>query len=238
VTIRTVEAEVPDEFPPARLYLDDIEEILKILVDATDKRTLEWNGPDEELKTIVTFTIKDQICDEVQELPKLAKKTISLSVRVASQDGLPAISLTFSRFRTSLTPFGFTREEQLRIFYKLTPIFNRRNLWFRTLAHSHYILFGALLIISYVVAGTFLTSMLNKQTAQTQAIVTELLPVAIGTILLATGLRHSTVIMRHSSEPSPLRQDLLQKIAVAAISSVLTFLLTLLGFYLKHKYWP
>ncbi len=50
--------------------------------------------------------------------------------------------------------------------------------------------------------------------------------------------QHTVIILRPSSEPSPLRQELLHKFPLVAISSALTFLLTLLGLYLKHKYWP
>jgi hypothetical protein len=83
VTIRTKEPEVPDEFPPARLFLDDIEEIVRILTDATENRKEEPRRlgeeflsklanaaestnekirlPDEGARTRVTFTIKDQV---------------------------------------------------------------------------------------------------------------------------------------------------------------------------------
>ena len=76
----------------------------------------------------------------------------------------------------------------------------------------------------------------------------DLRPPALGMVIPANalvigafvfgGIAHSTVIMRPSSEPSPLHQELLHKFPLVALSSVLTFLLTLLGLYLKHKYWP
>jgi hypothetical protein len=40
VTIRTKEQEVPGEFPPAKLFLNDIEEIVDILKELIESREL------------------------------------------------------------------------------------------------------------------------------------------------------------------------------------------------------
>jgi hypothetical protein len=77
VTIRTKEAEIPCEFPPARLFLDDIEEIVRILVAATENRKREGELHEDPAKTRLTLTIKDRACDEVQDLPKIAKKMLT-----------------------------------------------------------------------------------------------------------------------------------------------------------------
>jgi hypothetical protein len=233
VTIRTKGADVPSEFPPARLFLDDIDEIVRILVEATENRKEEWNRFNRDAKTRVTLTIKDQVCDEVQELPKIAIKTIGLSVRVEIQKSLPQTFLTFNRYSTSLRLDGFTREQELSIYHNLAPIFKRRNLWLATLVRSLRTLILTLMVLFTLVDIT-LTLMFKKQTPRTLVTVIELLTVAIGTTFVATTWHHSIINLRHSSEPSAFRQDLLQKIFLV----VLTFLLTLLGFYLKHKYWP
>jgi hypothetical protein len=242
VTIRTKEADAPNEFPPARLFLDDIEEIVRILVDATENRKEEWNKFNADAKTRVTLTIKDQVCDEVQELPKIAKKTMDLSVSIEVQMSLPQTFLRFSRFRTSLRSVGFTREQELSIYHNLAATFKRRNRRLVTLFRSHRVLFTTLFYLLLLAQIPAIVFKLNKQTTPTLATVISdvAFPIAItiGIAGLVTSFHHSIIILRHSSEPSPLRQELLQKIPVAAITSVLTFLLTMLGFYLKHKYWP
>lgn len=261
MTIRTKEPEVPDKFPPARLFLDDIEEIVRILVDATENRK-EQSRPsaaflatladpdnpnenprlfDQPARTSVTLTIKDQVCDEVQELPKIAKKTTDLQIDVVTNRWTVAVaSLAFRKEDGSdLRCFRLTDEERLNLFHKLTPIFKRRNLRLRTLAWSHYWFFVGALFTSCLLALGVLAILTSKHPIHpTRAIVVALPLVSIIVTLWPILSRHSIVVLRHSSEPSPLGQELLQKAPLAAISSVITFLLTLLGFYLKHKYWP
>jgi len=55
VTIRTKEPEPPEGFPPVRLFLDDIEEIVRALVDAHKKSNP--SAPHEDAKIKVTFAI-------------------------------------------------------------------------------------------------------------------------------------------------------------------------------------
>ncbi len=233
MTIRTKEADAPNDFPPARLFLDDIEEIVRILVDATEKKEKSIR-PDKSAKITLTLTIKDQVCDEVQEVTKIARKTFDLSIDADAQGSLSGTCLSFDRHRTHLFAIGFTREEKLGIYHKLVPIFKRRNLWLATLIHSHRAL--VLTLIAVLCLASW--ALLKKPTTWIQAHMAALPGIALTTIFLATAFHHSVIILRHSSEHSPLRQELAQKIPVVVISSVLTFLLTLLGFYLKHKYWP
>jgi hypothetical protein len=238
VTIRTKEPEVPSEFPPARLFLDDIEEIVRTLVDA-NKSHNPYASQDEDAKLRVEFTIKDQVCDEVEELPEIAKKTTELSIQLEWESGYIANSLRFYKDGSMLSTYVLTREGHLSLFHKLAPIFKRRNLWLRTLVHSHRESSLALIIASCFTVATVVAMFIFKPpNHQARTIAFGLLLVSIIITLSATLYRHTIIIMRHSSEPSPLRQELLQRAPLAAISSVLTFLLTLLGFYLKHKYWP
>jgi hypothetical protein len=234
VTIRTKEADVPGEFPPARLFLDDIEEIVRILVDAIETRE-ESLTHKNDAKATVTLTIKDQVCDEVQELTKIARKTFDLTINVDAQGRLPDTYLSFDRDRTHLGAIGFTREEKLGLYHTLAPIFKRRNLWLATLVHSRKWLFLTVLFSSGL--ANALLFMSNKTPRMLTHLIS-LLSIAAAAAFLANIFHHSTIVLRHSSKPSPLRQELLQKIPVAAISSVLTFLFTMLGLYVKHKYWP
>jgi len=225
VTIKT-EPEVPDEFPPARLFLDDVEEITRILVEATEKL-------DQDEKSTVKLSIKDQVCDEVQELPKMARKTSNLSVSVTSGDKFSSSTLRIGH-SIFLSLGGFTREQELIIFYKLAPIFKRRNLWLRTFVHSHPVVVPALSGLSFAgaVAIVPLVGLLTHKSSML-ATTCGLLSMAIFIIILTNMSLSSTVILRHSSEPSALRQGLRDKLPAALIGavlgSVLTFLLSQLG---------
>ncbi len=189
VTIRTKEPEVPSEFPPSRLFLDDIEEIVRTLVDANKKP--DFLAPqDEDAKIKVTFTIKDQACDEVEELPKIANKTTELSILLEWETGLIANSLTFHREGTFLSTFSLAEEGHLRLFHKLTPIFKRRNLWLRTLVWSHRTFFIGMLSV-VVATMPVVTIMLGKHIPLTPTIAAALLFVSMITTLAATAFRHS-----------------------------------------------
>jgi len=231
VTIRTEEASVPDEFQPARLFLDDIEEIARILVDAIQLAKVQ----------ILTFRIKDRVCDEVQELPKIAKKTSKLWIKVDSPNFGPNVSLSFNDNGSLLSCYGLKEAEELKLFQKLAPIFERRKLRLRTFVWSHYwnsvaALFGACVAVLGLLVIFILKPDLIRHPMR--AIVGPLLLLLPIIALGSTLSYHSIIVMRPSSEPSPLRQELLHKFPLVAISSALTFLLTLLGLYLKHKYWP
>ena len=124
------------------------------------------------------------------------------------------------------------------MFHKLSPIFTRRNRWLATLAKSHRTLFSALSTLLYFAAVIPVIILINRQTPPIWAIAIGLLSAATVITVWTTGSHRGIVILRRSSEPSPLSKNLLQKIPLMVMTSVLTFLLTLLGFYLKHKYWP
>jgi hypothetical protein len=244
VTIRTKEAEVPSEFPPARLFLDDIDEVVRILVAGAENRKREGSLDEDPARTMLTLTVEDRVCDDVQDLPKVAKKTINLLVRVERQYWTQT-SLGFSRSGTYLSFYGVTREERLTTFHDLEPIFRRRNLWLATFLSSQRKLFITLLNLWLFTAMVLvLIYMSNKQTPRmlTLGFWMLLLSTPIMISLFATTRHHSIIIMRHSSEPSALRQGLRDKLPAMligiAIGGVLTFFLTLLGYYLKHKYWP
>jgi hypothetical protein len=242
VTIRTEEAEVPSEFPPARLFLDDIEEIVRILVAAAESRKREGILHEDRARTRLTLTVKDRVCDEVQELPRLARKTINLLVKVEIESpGWSVASIRFNRYGTSLSFYGVTRQEKLSTFHDLAPIFKRRNLWLATRVRPLRNLFLTLMVLLTLVNIGFDFS-LKKQVPLRLEIVMSVLATVIVAILLATTLHHSIIILRHSSEPSTVSQGLRDKLPAALIGvvvgSVLGFLFTLLGFYLKHKYWP
>jgi hypothetical protein len=239
VTIRTKEPEVPAEFPPARLFLNDIEEIVRVLIAATENyhREREHGGA----QTKVTLRIGDQICDEVEELPKIAAKTKELGISVEKGDWADS-SLTIGKTHTLLLCFRFARHESLNLYHKLAPIFKRRNLRWRTFVHSAPWLISAYGFLALPLFA-LLQFLLKQAMPPTPAYALSAALVASLLIALIMGLfLHTTVILRHSSEPSAVRQGLRDKLPAAllgaVLGSVITFVLTLVGLYLKHKYWP
>jgi hypothetical protein len=171
-----------------------------------------------------------------QELPNIAKKTIDLSVEVETQKWSIA-SVKFYRYGTYLGFYGVSTSEKLIIFHKLEPIFRRRNRWLAALVipFSRSIV---TLVMLLALASFALIFIPIKHAPPRLHYVFSLLAVTIASAFLIIRRHHGIVILRHSSEPSPLRQELLSKIPLVFISCILTFVLTLIGMYIKHKYWP
>src|SRR6266481_1014625 len=184
VTIRTKEPEPPEGFPPVRLFLDDIQEIVRTLVD--DHKKSNPPAAHEDAKIKVTFTIKDQVCDEVEELPKIAKKTTELSVQVESKTSVTTYYLRFARYLGStLDAYGLTEEEHRRLFHKLAPIFKRRNLWFRTQLWSHYIILFEVLFSSCFAAIGLAFIFMLKHAPTTQPMRSMVVALLVGAAIIS-----------------------------------------------------
>jgi hypothetical protein len=239
VTIRTKEPDVPSNFPPARLFLDDIEEIVRIFREFLETRDMDSSSTVEDLKMKVSFSTEGKESDDLQDLPKIAKSSRELRVSVA-RGAWPRTSLILHPWLGTfwLQPSGATKEDTWSVFHKLQTLFEKRTRRWSTLLHSLPWWSVSALCLTAAWLPLLLRSSLYKLMPHPAANATILLSYAVIITAAAMGARHTTVIVRHSWEPSPLRQELLQKIPVAAITAVLTFLLTLLGFYLKRKYWP
>jgi hypothetical protein len=234
VTIRTREEDAPSGFSPARLFLDDIEQIVRILVEATENAKEKWTQPGVDAKTSVTLAINDQICDEVEELPKVAMRTTNLSIRVVVPKSLPETSLTFGKQSNWLRLVGFTREQEFAIYYKLLPIFKRRNRWWGTVVRTHRTLLLTLLVLMNI--ALFL---IPRKHAPTWLVLGIGIPgMLLSVAFLAAIWSHTIIILRHSSQRSTLRQEMMSKAIPIAVGCILSFILGLLTLYLKHKYWP
>jgi hypothetical protein len=62
--------------------------------------------------------------------------------------------------------------------------------------------------------------------------------IVILTPLAIAGYRHTSIAFRYSWEPSPTWAYLKDKIVPIVVGALLGTFTTLLGLYIKHKYWP
>ncbi len=243
MTISRQEKPVPTRLPAARLYLDDIEDIVRILSEADQSREAKSNGFDKDAPIKVQFQIGNQMCDEVQDLPKIAKNSPSFELQVSrGRFGLSA-RLGVSRYGTQWTTYGLTKDEAWTTFRRLEALFESRRLPWTHLLHSHFtgflLIHGfmlSLLCVSFMFLPASLAGRLPHSTAV--AVVAMFVTAAIVAIALWVGLRrHSIVILRYSWDHAALREDTKTKLIIAGASSIITFGLTFLGMYLKHKFW-
>lgn len=117
-----------------RKGIDDIEEIVRILRELIESRKINPSAEDPEIK--VNFSTRGKECDDVQDLPKIAKSNRELSISVTKGDW-PQTSLRLHPwFGTFWRSSGLTREDTWYAFHKLEAVFQKRKRHWSTLVRS------------------------------------------------------------------------------------------------------
>jgi len=242
MAIRPVPREVPNKLNPARLFLDDIEEIIRIFTDAENDRHEKPDHVEGENLT-TTFQIGNQTCDELADLKKLHPPfTYEFLVRVERTGFNAHVSITKSG--TSWYSYGLDDNDRWGTFHKLELIFDRRKLRWKSLLNSHarvsYWIYGAATALFILLIPTLSLRFLPHVPAMLQILVLPVL-VILGVLLwfLRSGLStHSIVIFRSHADHSSQRVQTAWKVIPDVVKIFLGFLLGALTLYLKHRYWP
>jgi hypothetical protein len=238
MAIRTTEKDVPTEFPPARLFLDDIGEIIRILFELVQSQRLILLPNEEEPRIEVVLSTGDEECDDVQDLPKIAKSNRNLSIEVRRGNWVSTSLTTAPWSRTRWWKSGFTNENTWSAYRKLESLFNKRKLRWRAWVHPlpSWLSLGIFTIgpVALLALGILLLKFMPRAAVET------VLLLFLGALITAgvTSFRHATLTLRNSWDPSPFSLYLKDKIIPVIVGAVAGALLTLLGLYLKHKYWP
>ena len=78
MSIRRRETQIPTEgFPPAKLYLDDMREIIEIFRESTEYKTSERNKDEPER---LVFECDDKSCETLEDLQTIGAKTVNFVV--------------------------------------------------------------------------------------------------------------------------------------------------------------
>jgi len=225
MSIRTKEENTPSEFLPARLFLDDIEEIVGILRELVESQKSKLDEP----ATKVTFSVSGSECDDLQDLPKIAKPYRALDIEV--ERGWFSTRLSFYFFFNSWRSYGLTREATLTAYHKLEPIFKKRKRHWATFARTVPWWF-------WVLVGAGSDALLHLTHVATSTFKSHIPLVAIYLLAFIVGARHTSVVLRHSWEPSPFFVYLKDKIIPLIAGALLGIFGTLLTGYLKRRFWP
>jgi hypothetical protein len=118
MTVTTVR-KIPSELPHAHLYLDDVEEICKILLDTF--KTLPGNSQPN-----IRFSVGDNLrTDSIEDLEERGGSATHFSIEVG-----PRFSADDVNFRGFLNPearfYGLSESEQWAVYSKLKAIFDLR----------------------------------------------------------------------------------------------------------------
>jgi hypothetical protein len=220
---------------PAKLYLDEIEQIIQIFVEAEKERSEERRS-DEKVETL--FQIHDQTTSDIQDLSKIhPDSTNDFLVEARKGTGFNA-SVRIYETNTSWYAYGLTENENWALFHKLEALFEARKLRWKKLLHAHsrvaYWIYGATSVLLFALFLIAFTPLVRR----TLVVV---LFVVLATLLISlrAGLRsHSIVIFRHRADHAVRGQEGALKAVLEISKLIIGFLLGVLTLYLKHKYWP
>jgi hypothetical protein len=241
MTISRVYA-VPTDLPRARLYLDDVAEIVRILDEAlTDPN----RSHDLQLKRELTVD-ETKLTDDVNDLPKIAKSTRDFIIK-ASRGYQFTARLRIGQFRPSLTTYGLNYPEQLAVFHRVEEIFSARRLFWQNLSQGFIdatwsslwslALFVICPMVFVGLVARLLEKVLSLSFRWAVGIPTVLIAVAL-IVVMASYFRSSTVIFSNFSEQAAARRGSTVKFLVETAKMIVVFLLGLLSYYLAHRFWP
>jgi hypothetical protein len=138
VAIKPLPHSIPSKLPPAKLYLDDIHEILQILTDSTSD-------------CHATFVAGQSKCDSLDDLKELRGRTTHFVMNVSSPSKHQTLELTPSATRIHIDEVG----DQLVAWSKyvnVAAIFERRKLKLKSVVLSAVpLLFAGLCLLSLAV---------------------------------------------------------------------------------------
>jgi hypothetical protein len=232
MTIERIRRPVPTRFLPARLYVDDIQEIIDLF-----EKEAKTHGNVEEA-THTTITVEDKKCDQVDDLLHLGvRETRTLEVDVEKM----GVQLRFrtTTFSTEWTSYGLPYDKAWAIYHRLEDILDERAYKWRRLCRA--LTAGsrdAVWLVLAIISGASLTWNFKTMTAP---IVRDALVVPyffLFAIVLAGTRQNSTVVFRRYSDHAAARRDFKEKMIPDLIKIGIGFGLGLLAEYIKHKLWP
>lgn len=243
MAISTREKEVPTKLPAARLYLDDIAEIREIILHAAASRVLRREIDPAQLVPETKFYVGDQVCTEMEDLPKLKKRTSDFEMRLSAPDGFSA-RFGFTGFGLGWTTEGLTKADAWRAFHKLETVLDRRRIRWRALVPRDQS--NAILLLTLVPAWLLLFfapkiwAVVHDVTSNPVlvSILFTLVVVALFFPAMVVFLRRGEVVLRYSWDDAARREDRNTKIAIAGVSALIAFALGVASMALKHKIWP
>jgi hypothetical protein len=109
--------QIPDELPPARLYLDDVQQIVTLFTQAADS---------ENTKTV--FSVGKFDCTTIDDLRELGRRSTNFKIRVMASDSVVA-ELRIDKFRAAWYGGGLgSMDKGFRVYGQLQALFNIRRI--------------------------------------------------------------------------------------------------------------
>ena len=244
MTIWRKENPVPTALPAARLFLEDIQEIVNIFLVLLADPNLQPQSADDNPK--VQFRIGKEFCDQIEDLRKIAQRTTNFGIKLSREKfAYPYIDFEVNENSTNWTSNGFPTDSVWTAYRKLEALFAKRRLRWANLISSYRL---AVFTIQGIAAGILfftLPSLLflhQRGLKDTLAGVAAFVLVFVTYLVLRKGLsNHSVVILRnswdHVERRDELRRKMITGLVPAFFGAIVGVIGTILVTYLQHKYW-
>ena len=241
--LRQKEPQPEIRLPPAKLYLDDIEQIIRILTEALGNEQ-DSSGGVEPVELL--FQIHDHTTDDIHDLSKIhPDHTHDFYVDVRKAHGGHA-SVTINKSNAVWYSFGSATDDDWGLFHKLEALFEARKRPWKKLLHAHSKvsnwLYGATSALLFVALGPLAALRFVPRIPTWfpwTPLVLFIVILAALVISLRVGLSsHSIVIFHNRADHASRGQEQAVKTLLEIFKLVIGFLLGALTLYLKHKYWP
>jgi hypothetical protein len=233
--LRQIDPRPPILLSPAKLYLDDIKQIIQIFIEAENERS---NGLRSDEEVEILFQVQDQTTSDIEDLSGIhPDATNDFLVEARRGVGFTA-SVRIYKSNTSWYAYGLTDNEHWGLFHKLEALFEPRKLRWKKLLHTHskvsYWIYGAASVLFFALLPIGFTHLVPRT-----PVIVLLVLVAALLVSLRTGLSsHSIVIFRHRADHAVRRQEGAMKAILEISKLIIAFILGVLTLWLKHTYWP
>jgi hypothetical protein len=223
----------------ARLYLEDIEEVRRIFIEA-------GRGHDDPLTSDDAFRtsirVGNQTCD-FDDLRKIhPNSTCEFYLDVSKGTQFHA-NIDIGKRYASWYSFNLDENEDWGVYHKLETIFETRKVSWKALLHSHssvaYWVYGASTAAVSILLPPAIVFFNRLPHAITFPILGFLGFLILLIAVLRFGLRsHTVVILKSRSEHASQNREIAWKLIPDAVKIVLGFALGFLTEFIKHRYWP
>ncbi len=230
MTIKIKDPEVPRALPRARLYLDDIEQIVHVLTAA--ERKASYPGTEALEPPTPTFQVGNQSTTEIEDLRKIAKRTSNFTLKLERPG--PELLFQIDGRGAQWWSSGLARADAWETFHKLEAIIRPKASRLET--ERGAIALGTL--IPAMAAFAFLATRLSPKHADTAAAIALLAVYGAGILFGDRLLAGSSVILRYSYDEATRREERNSKILIALLGAALGLVSGVILTILKGKYWP
>jgi hypothetical protein len=245
MTILVKQEAVPSDLPPANLYLDDIEEVLRIFRALGQPSEAENS---EVRHQRVYFDLGDEVCDDISDLEKIGGRAAFLTVRLimTGPHFRQEFGLRIDRVSTSWINLGSEEENEWKAYRRLKALFDLRKRKWRAFVDDFRAL--TLLATGGMVALLSLVGVVLRQHVAVKPSIT-ITPVWISALFAAlfvflTFRNHSVVQLRRRPTRATLgdmirRNEVwLAAILGAVAGAIAGGAATVVAERLIRKWWP